>query len=329
MINMKTMFGDVKKAAADMFADNITAIDIDELHESPDNPFDVVDVEEFAEVIYEQGGVMTNLTVTKRAEGGYEIIGGHRRTAAIRYLLSQGRSVSRFLPCHVKNYGNDEEKRLDIILMNISARTITDAELYKSYEIMNEALQRRKALGERFGRVRERLAEMLNVSTGKVSQLENINNNAIPAVKQALENGDITVNTASELAKLDIEKQDEIVANTEPKELTPNVIKNCAKFDTNDESEDIDKNLTLGAELGTNKKDADSATQGSKKRAKLGTNLTGNVQRLSEKLSNLKRNNGNIRAMLGYDDIDELQADITELSLLLSMKEKYWGTNGG
>jgi len=57
--------------------------------------------------------------------------------------------------------------------------------------------------------------------------------------------------------------------------------------------------------------------------------LTGNVQRLSEKLSNLKRNNGNIRAMLGYDDIDELQADITELSLLLSMKEKYWGTNGG
>ena len=161
---MRTMFENLNAIVANTLTDSIKMIDIDELYDSEDNFFDVNRVEEFAETILGQGGIKDNLIVRPLESGGYEIISGHRRKAAIRYLLDNGENVSRYLPCLVQNYGDNDDKLLDMVLMNVSSRQISDAEMWKSYEIVDRILKSKKSAGEKFGRIREKLAECLGVS---------------------------------------------------------------------------------------------------------------------------------------------------------------------
>ncbi len=210
----KTMLSNLAAIAANTMTDNIKMIDIAELHESADNFFVVERVEEFAETILGQGGVKDNLIVRPLESGGYEIISGHRRRAAVQYLLDQGENVSRYLPCLVQEYADDSDRLLDIVLMNVSARQISDAEMWKSYEIVDKILKDKKSAGEKFGRVREKLAEILGVSPAQVGKMQNVDKNAIPAVKEALESGDLSISTASEIAKMDEEEQVELLEQT-------------------------------------------------------------------------------------------------------------------
>lgn len=207
----RMMFDNLNAIVANTLTDSIKMIDIDQLHESEDNFFEINRVEEFADTILGQGGVKDNLIVKPLESGGYEIISGHRRTAAVRYLIEQGKNISHFLPCLVQNYSDDDDKKLDIILMNISARQISDAEMYKSYKIVDEILKHKKSAGEKFGRVREKLAECLGVSPAQVGKMQNIEKNAVCEVKQAVANGDISISTANEIAKLDAESQEELL----------------------------------------------------------------------------------------------------------------------
>ena len=57
-----------------------------------------------AESILGQGGVLENLIVTPIGDDEYEIISGHRRRAAVQYLIDQGENISHKLPCLVQNY---------------------------------------------------------------------------------------------------------------------------------------------------------------------------------------------------------------------------------
>ncbi|MGN0676811.1 MAG: ParB/RepB/Spo0J family partition protein [Ruminococcus sp.] len=133
----KMMFENLNAIVANTLTDSIKMIDIDELHESEDNFFDINRIEEFAETILGQGGVKDNLIVRPLDTGGYEIISGHRRKVAVQYLLDKGENISRYLPCLVQNYDDNDDKILDIVLMNISSRQISDAEMWKSYEIVD------------------------------------------------------------------------------------------------------------------------------------------------------------------------------------------------
>jgi len=211
----------MKSAAADSFAENIKMIDIDDLHESPDNFFDVERINELAETIYEQGGVLENLIVKTLENGSYEVVSGHRRTAAIRQLIKDGKKVSRYLPCLIRNYSDDDEKSLDIILMNVTARIINDAQMWKSYEIINEVLQKKKKSGERFGQIQKKLAELLGISTGQTAKLQSIDKNAVDEVKEALENGVISINTADKISKLGKDEQKELVAEKPLSQVKP------------------------------------------------------------------------------------------------------------
>lgn len=62
------------------------------------------------------------------------------------------------------------------------------------------------------GRMRERIAEILRVSPAQVGKIENIRHNAIEDVHEAVKNGEMSISTANEVAKLTPEKQREIVA---------------------------------------------------------------------------------------------------------------------
>ena len=204
-------------------ADSIKMIDVDELHESPDNFFSVEHIEELADTILGQGGVKDNLLVVPMKSGGYEIVSGHRRTAAVKLLLERGESISRYLPCLVQNYWDEDDKRMDMILLNVSSRQVTDAELLKSYEVLDSILKAKKNSGSRFGRIRAKLAEMLGVSTGQVSKIENVVHNAVPPVLKAVQDGELSINTANEIAQMDAVSQLATVQNglenVKPKEI--------------------------------------------------------------------------------------------------------------
>lgn len=206
----KTMFDNLNAIVANTLTDRIKMIDISELHESPDNFFNVNRIEELADTILGQGGVRDNLVVRSLESGGYEIISGHRRRAAVQLLIDRGENVSHLLPCLVQEYVDEDSKILDIILMNVSARQLSDAELWKSYEKIDTILKEKKSSGEKFGRVRETLADMLGVSPAQIGKMQNVEKNAVPAVKEAVENGDISISTANEIARLDEDTQEKL-----------------------------------------------------------------------------------------------------------------------
>ena len=246
-----SMFDKARKAAADTLTEDIKMIDVDNLLESPDNFFELSRIEELAETIHGQGGVKENLIIRPINGTEYEIISGHRRVHAVRYLLEQGAEVSRYLPCLVQEYDNEDEKKLDIVLMNVSARILTDSQLFKCYEIINGMLQKKKQLGEKFGKVQNKLAEILGVSAGQVATMQTIDKRAIPEVKEAVESGDISINTAKHISNLDAGEQKELVskkklAGTKPKDVpvfkSPKIPKknnNVATVDENEESSDV------------------------------------------------------------------------------------------
>lgn len=211
----KSMFANLNAIVGNTLTESIKMIDISELHSSPDNFFQVERVEEFAETILGQGGVKDNLLVRPLETGGYEIISGHRRRAAVQYLIDRGENISHLLPCLVQEYSDDDERMLDLVLMNISTRRLSDSELWQSYKTISEILTKKKEAGEKFGKLREALAEYLSCSPAQVGKMQNVEKNAINEVQEAIENGEISISTANEIAKLDEDEQEELVQKTE------------------------------------------------------------------------------------------------------------------
>ncbi len=309
----KMMFENLNAIVANTLTDSIKMIDIDELHESEDNFFNIDRIEEFAETILGQGGVKDNLIVRPLDTNGYEIISGHRRKAAVQYLLDNGENISRYLPCLIQNYDDNDDKMLDIVLMNVSNRQISDSEMWKSYEVVDRILKNKKSAGEKFGRVRDKLAEYLGVSTSQVKKIQNIDNNAIEPVKNAIENGELSISTANEIAKLEESEQENLVNKTNWQDIKHKDVKKinenkkcgtCTTFSEDDSSESneekigkpvtfsedvkaIDENKKCGTCTTFSEDDTTEIDESSEKVATYGTFLEDNTAELDEETNEI------------------------------------------
>lgn len=235
------MFDNLKAVVADTIADSIKMIDIAELNESADNFFVVENIEQFAQTILGQGGVKDNLIVKPLETGGFEIISGHRRRAAVQYLIDKGENISHYLPCLVQDYADEDDKMLDLILMNVSARQISNQELWKCYETLDKILKEKKDKGEYYGRLRDDIAKALGVSASQVGKMQNVDKNAIVTVKEAVASGELSISTANEIAKLDKEEQSKItdLSKIQPKDIKKKAVKPSVVTSNNDESSDF------------------------------------------------------------------------------------------
>ncbi|WP_295084694.1 ParB/RepB/Spo0J family partition protein [Ruminococcus sp.] len=240
----KSMLDNLKRVVSNTLTDDIKMIDIDELHESADNFFVVENIEQFAQTILGQGGVKDNLIVRPLETGGYEIISGHRRRAAVQYLLDKGENIARVLPCLVQNYTDEDDKMLDLILMNVSARQISDQELWKCYETLDKILKEKKDKGEYYGRLRDDIANTLGVSASQVGKMQNVDKNAIEPVKEAVASGELSISTANEIAKLDKDEQSKItdLSKVQPKDIKKKIVEKPVVTSSNDDSSDYDDN---------------------------------------------------------------------------------------
>ncbi len=206
---------DIMAAASDSFVDSIKMIDVSEISPSSDNFYELSGLELLADDI-EREGLKHNLVVCKKEQdNGYWLKSGHRRLAALKMLIDQGRRTSTKVPCYVDGEKSRADALLDLIMLNATQRRYTDAELMSEYEQLSKTLKDLESEGKGLnGRMRENIAKLLNISNGQVGKLDNIKHNAAPEVQNAVKNGEMSISTANEVAKLAPEKQKEVIEKT-------------------------------------------------------------------------------------------------------------------
>lgn len=123
-------------AKAPAASDQIVNVTLSELHTFKNHPFHVNDdkeMEELAESIREHGVLIPGI-VRPRAEGGYELIAGHRRKHGSELA---GKTE---MPVIVRDY-SDDEATIMMVDSNIQRETILPSEKAKAYALKYEVLK--------------------------------------------------------------------------------------------------------------------------------------------------------------------------------------------
>ena len=137
------LFG-AANAPATSDKNQIVNVALGELHTFQNHPFKVNDdkeMEELAESIREHGVLIPGI-VRPRAEGGYELIAGHRRKHGSELA---GKTE---MPVIIRDY-SDDEATIMMVDSNIQRETILPSEKAKAYALKYEAL---KHQGKRSGK---------------------------------------------------------------------------------------------------------------------------------------------------------------------------------
>ena len=171
------------------------------------------EVKALADVICADGRVLQNLLVRKVDADEYEIVAGHKRTLACKYLTEAcGLKEYEFLPCMVTD-ANDVRARWQVMSTN-KHHEKTQYEIMKEIEDMkylmetypeefpNEALR---------GRMVERLAKELHLSRSVVSDYQSISHNLVDEGKKAFKEQKIDKSAAVALASLPEQEQKKLL----------------------------------------------------------------------------------------------------------------------
>ena len=231
---------DINAAKSDSFKDSIKMIEFSKIKPSLENFYSLSEIEMLADDI-ERQGLKHNLVVVEDIDepGTYFIKSGHRRYTAVKLLVDEGRYSSKYVPCLVDGVKSKSETVLDLIMLNATTRVMTDAEIYKQYEVLKETIEELKASGVKVkGRLREKVAEMLNVSPAQVGKIENIKHNAVDEVIEAVEAGELSIATADSIAKLTEKEQKELLTENEPTKITSKKVKEKAQSKVTDQKEE-------------------------------------------------------------------------------------------
>ena len=127
------LFGDGQPQAG---IEQVQEIALSELHEFKGHPFKVLDDEKMQETVESVGehGVLMPGIARPRAEGGYEIIAGHRRRHACELV---GLDT---MPMFIRNY-TDDEATIIMVDSNIQREDILPSEKAKAYRMKYEAMK--------------------------------------------------------------------------------------------------------------------------------------------------------------------------------------------
>ena len=144
--------------ASDMTAgtDQVQEIALSELYEFKGHPFKVLDDEKMQETVesIRNYGVLMPGIARPRAEGGYEIIAGHRRKHGCELA---GLST---MPMFIRDY-NDDEATVIMVDTNIQREDILPSEKARAYSMKYEAMkhQGKKGKGSSLDEVGEAAGE--------------------------------------------------------------------------------------------------------------------------------------------------------------------------
>lgn len=168
---------------------------------SSKNRYSMQGIEDLAANI-ELCGLLQSLLVREKEDGRYEVISGHRRREALKLLAEENTEYAQ-APCTVIRCKDDAEAELKLLSANSMARTLTDSERVYQAERIRDLLIGLKRSGYKFGmRMREVVAQMLQVSSTTAGRYESIITNLVDDWRKAFDAGRINVSTAYEISRL-------------------------------------------------------------------------------------------------------------------------------
>ncbi|MDU6037812.1 MAG: ParB/RepB/Spo0J family partition protein [Clostridium butyricum] len=214
--NMMDLLNNNSKEATEPTTEKINkfktiSINVDDLVPSSENFYSVDEqgIEELKDSI-EAFGLQQNLVVKRIDNNKYEIIAGHRRYLALKKLYEEGKEQFQYAPCKVENDEDAIRNKLILLITNSTARELTEYEKMQQAQKLKELLLEYKQHEKLPGRVREIVADILNVATSKIARMESISKNLSDDLKQEFKEENINISTAYEASKLPEEKQDEV-----------------------------------------------------------------------------------------------------------------------
>lgn len=211
----------------------IEDIPIDRIDPDPNNFYNLSNLEDLASNIALMG--LQQPILVRPCGDRYTIISGHRRHAALQKLIAEdGREDLRQVPCIVDRAQDSPEfTQLKLIYANASTRTMTSAEQSAQTEQVQKLLYQLKEQGMEFpGRMRDYVAQICKISTGKLARLKVIREHLIPEFAKLWEAGKLTEGAAYVLAGHDCTQQ-KMVWIAQTKDGTQDgcfyeyIVKNC------------------------------------------------------------------------------------------------------
>ena len=202
------------EAVSNSDSPRITMIPITELRPNGGNFYDTSNFEDLADSI-ELNGLLEPLCVFRRGQGTghYVIFSGHRRYKALRRLYEKsGFEKWTEVPCIVFPDPHDANRETVMLIhANSTGRVLSNWEKAQQARRLKEALvAMREGGAELPGRIRDLVAEEMQMSASKLARLEAIGNNLTEVrFAKAWRDGRLNESVAYELSKLPKERQKE------------------------------------------------------------------------------------------------------------------------
>lgn len=192
-------------------------LSLEEIVITKHNRYSMDELEELATSILMDG--LQEPIILGRVDGKFLLSGGHRRAEALLILKAEGHEeITKAVPCRFKDM-TETQFRLSLLIGNTFNRKMTDFDIMNQAadwkEVLTRARKEKLLILEAGKRVRDYVAEILGESQTKIAQLEAINNNAVPEVKEQFQNGSIGITSAYEASKLSEDAQKEVAAAVE------------------------------------------------------------------------------------------------------------------
>ena len=204
--------------------EKVTDMPLSELHPFPDHPFQVRDDDAMKETVesIKEYGVLVPAIVRPRADGGYELVSGHRRKHACEL------AGLPTLPVIVRDL-DDDAATIIMVDSNIQRENILPSERAKAYKMKLDAI---KHQGQRTDltspqvaakfRSDDKVAEGTNISGDTVRRYIRLNE-LTPQLQQMVDDKKIAMTPAVELSYLKPEEQTLLLDTIESEQATPSL----------------------------------------------------------------------------------------------------------
>ena len=211
--------------------EQIVRIPLTELHPFPEHPYAIRGdqaMQDTADSV-KQNGVVVPAIVRTRAEGGYEIVAGHRRK------LASERAGFMDMPCIVRDL-TDDEAIIQLVDSNAQREDVLPSERAKAYKMRLEAIKRTAG---RPRKEQETLSEnppnySANYrSDDEVGNVDGISgdtvrnfislNNLVPELMQMVDEKKISLTPAYQIAALTEPEQRLLLETIDSEQATPSV----------------------------------------------------------------------------------------------------------
>ena len=215
------------ESRAEAQLEKVVTLNPADISDFPNHPFKVKQDEAMVEMVdsVKQYGVLVPALVRPKADGGYEMVAGHRRKCAATLA-----SITE-MPCIVRNL-TDDEATIIMVDSNLQRETILPSEKAFAYKMKLEAIKRQGQRSDltstplepklKGSRSNEELAASSPDSRSQIQRYIRLTE-LIPSVLDMVDSGKIAFRPAVELSYLSKEQQQSLYDTMECEDCTPSL----------------------------------------------------------------------------------------------------------